>query len=238
MLKLFISYHKKIWRAELSENKSKAIILFANIPIQTSLWLIAMSMSGYMPIVALAANGALLSIMAVYRFPYQMAPLDLQHLIAFPYHTTNKWKAYAVTETIATFSILVPIFILQLAFGKSSVCMILANMLLIYVIYASMFINGRFMWTRNKSRSHITTFIGALGMAPIILCINHHENTTRGAILCKLNALYLQHELSVFIALSFIAIAATIISAKTFGHICTTYPFRKPELLQRLKRKT
>lgn len=237
MFRLVMQYHKKIWLAELSDNKGKAIILLANIPIQTLLWLIAMSMSEYMPIVALAANGALLSIMAVYRFPYQIAPLDLQHLIAFPCRTTDKWKAFAVTETIATFSILVPIFILQLAFAKSSFCMTIANMVLLYVIFASVFVNGRFMWTRHKIKSHVTTFVATIGMSSIVLCINYHEKSARGAILYKLNTLYLEHELSVFIALSVIAVAAAIASAKAFRHICTTYPFRKPELLQRLKRK-
>lgn len=238
MVRFIVHHYLKIWKIEITDNNSKTIFLAIGLILQLALWLIAMATTDFIPLAAIFAIGASVCTIAEFRIPQHLLPLDPQHIVALPCSTGLKWTALIIAE--AQFYILILFFILglQLYFCNSTNWLTVANLLLFWAFYIFISVFGLVVWTRNKKLSNITIIAQLVGFTPILLCVNLYENTTRGAILCKLNALYLEHELSVFIALSFIAIAATIISAKTFGHICTTYPFRKPELLQRLKRKT
>lgn len=237
MVRFIVHHYLKIWKIEINDNSKKTIFLAIGMILQLALWLIAMATTDFMPLAAIFAIGASVCTIAEFRIPQHLTPLDPQHIVALPCSTGLKWTALIIAE--AQFYILILFFILglQLYFCNSTNWLTVANLLLFWAFYIFISVFGLVVWTRNKKLSNRTIIAQIVGFTPILLCVNYHENSTRGAILHKLNTLYLEHELLVFVALSFIAIAATIISAKAFDHICTTYPFRKPELLQRLKRK-
>lgn len=238
MVRFIVHHYLKIWKIEITDNSSKTLFLTFGIIMQLTVWLLAWVTTDFMPLAAIFTIGASVCTIAEFRIPQHLLPLDPQHIVALPCSMGLKWTALIIAEAQFYILILFLILGLQLFFSNTTNWLTVANILLFWAFYIIISVFGLVVWTRNKRLSYITIIAQIIGFTPILLCVNYYENTTRGAILCKLNALYLQHELSVFIALSFIAIAATIISAKTFGHICTTYPFRKPELLQRLKRKT
>lgn len=235
---LLVLQYLKLGREARLQERFKALILNGNIVIHTIWWITLMVCTDFMPITALAAIGAILSIGAEYRFPLHLAPLDLQHIIAYPFSTREKWLGYSIAETILTIAILIIIACLQLIFGDVPSMLTVANMAMIFTFYMFIFVNGRLIWTRNKKLSYTTVFIAFIGMLPLLLFIGYNGKNTRSIWIDKLNALYIEHELGVFVALCAITIASGILSFLAFRHICTTYPFRHPELVQRLNRKS
>ena len=237
MVRFIIQHYLKIWKIEITDNISKTLFLAFGIIMQLAVWLLAWVTTDFMPLAAIFAIGASVCTIAEFRIPQHLTPLDPQHIVALPCSMGLKWTALIIAEAQLYILILFFILGLQLYFCNSTNWLTVANILLFWAFYIFISVFGLVVWTRNKKLSNITIIAQLVGFTPILLCVNHHENTTRGAILCKLNSLYLDHELSVFIGLLVIAVASAIVSAKAFQHICTTYPFRKPELLQRLKRK-
>ena len=236
-VRVIMLYHIKSWTAAARNNPSRLILSLLAFCTYTLWWCSTIAAVDYMPIAFLCAVISITQIMQIFRFPQLLCPIDLQHIAVVPLSNRKKWMCYFSIDT-ATF-IAMPAIILIMSSVHGINILLMINIILTYVCCTMLFESARLTWSRNIKLAKIIGLTWPLGIAFTIPFSGHiGERSFFINFVSSCNALYMQHELHTCTALAAMTIISAIISIRAFRHICATYPFRKPELMQRLKRKS